>query len=67
MGPLPAALSSRDIDISTFMVWRKHIPNGVLKLSIFPLLVHPDTQAVLLVPFTFWPGEMITLWREGHM
>jgi hypothetical protein len=64
---LPKVLSSRDIDTSTFMIFRRHIPNGVLTMSMFPILIHPATPVAMMVPFESWPGEMIALWREGRL
>lgn len=43
------------------MVFRKHIPNGVLSAGSFPRRVHPATKAVMVLPFEFWPIELIVL------
>jgi hypothetical protein len=45
------------------MVFRKHIPGGVLTASQFPILVHPTTQAVMIVPFETWPDELARSWK----
>jgi hypothetical protein len=64
---LPDALTDKETYAATFMVFRKHIPNGVLSASCFPLLVHPSTQAVMIVPFEFWPIELLVLWKERKL
>jgi hypothetical protein len=64
---LPPVFSNKDIRSATFMVFRKHIPNGVLSAGLFPLLIHPSTEAVMIAPFEFWPIEMIILWKERKL
>lgn len=64
---LPRVFSNRDIRAATFMVFRKHIPNGVLSAGLFPLLIHPSTEAVMIGPSEFWPIEMIIMWKEGKL
>jgi hypothetical protein len=49
------------------MVFRKHVPNGVLSCGLFPILTHPSTPAVMMVPFEFWPIELIVLWKENGL
>ena len=64
---LPPVFSSKAMRAAAFMVFRKHIPNGVLSAGSFPLLTHPSTDAVMIVPFEFWPIEMIVMWKEGKL
>jgi hypothetical protein len=64
---LPQVFSSREIHSAAFMVFRKHIPNSVLSAGLFPLFVHPSTEAVMIVPFEFWPIELIIMWKEGKL
>jgi hypothetical protein len=61
---LPREVTPRDVRAATFMVFRKHIPNGVLAAAAFPILAHPSTEAVMIVPFEFWPIELILLWKQ---
>jgi hypothetical protein len=65
--PLPEALTAKAVSTAAFMVFRKHIPGGVLSAWTFPILIHPATQAVMIVPFEFWPIELIVLWKEGRL
>ena len=59
--------SSREVCMSTFVAFRKHLPNGVLSQGLFPLLIHPATPASLMLPFEFWPIELIVRWKEGRL
>jgi len=40
---------------SSFMVFRSHLPSRTLSGKVFPLLVHPEVKAVMIVPQVFWP------------
>lgn len=62
---LPPVFSDYPICLGAFMVFRKHVPGGVLGRFTFPLLVHPATPAVMIVPSGFWPPELIALWKRG--
>lgn len=63
---LPVELTARRVCSAAVMVYRKHLPGGVLSGSRFPLFVHEATKAVMVVPHVLWPQEMLTLWnRKG--
>ncbi len=64
---LPLELTDRPVFSAAVMVWRRHIPAGVLSAASFPVLAHPDTQAVMIVPVEFWPIELIQLWKAGKL
>ncbi len=64
---LPDMLTDREAYAATFMVFRRHIPNGVLSAGCFPILTHPSTQAVMIVPGEFWPIELIKSWKEEKL
>lgn len=64
---LPKVFSSKPVRSATFMVFRKHVPNGVLSSGLFPILIHPSTLAVTRLPFEFWPIELIVLWKENKI
>jgi hypothetical protein len=64
---LPDAVTDKDACTATFLVFRKHIPNGVLSAGSFPILTHPSTPATMVLPFEFWPIELIVLWKEGKL
>lgn len=64
---LPRALSAQNVRLSTCMVFRKHIPQGVLTNTVLPMLVHPATPAVMLLPFEFWPIGLIMRWKANTL
>lgn len=64
---LPLELTDRPVFSAALMVWRRHIPAGVLSGASFPVLMHPATQAVMIVPVEFWPIELVQLWKEGRL
>ena len=64
---LPGLLTDKNVRAASFMIFRKHIPNGMLEATTFPLLIHPATAAVLIVPVAFWPVSMTALWRQGRL
>lgn len=64
---LPDLLTDKNVRAAAFMVFRKHIPNGILNAAVFPVLVHPATDAVMIVPVAFWPVSLTTMWRQGKL
>lgn len=64
---LPKLLTDKDVRSTTIMVYRKHIPNGVLTSGVFPILMHPSTEGVMIVPFEFWPIELIKMWQQKRL
>lgn len=64
---LPFELTDRPVFSAAIMVWRRHIPAGVLSGASFPVLVHPDTPAVMIVPVEFWPSELVQMWKKGRL
>ena len=62
---VPEALTDKDVRGSIFMVFRQHIPMGQMCGERFPILVHPSTQAVLMLPFEGWPAELVKSWKPG--
>lgn len=53
--------------LSTTMVFRKHLPNGMLSQSLMPILVDPDNpQAALILPARFWPKDLEHWWMRGE-
>jgi hypothetical protein len=64
---LPPALTDKGVYESAFMVFRRHIPGGTLRSGCVPILVHPSTTAVMVVPCEFWPRQMVELWSAGQM
>ena len=64
---LSPGLTSRPVFAGTFMVIRNHVPAGFLRGRLIPVLTHPATPAVMMLPFEYWPIELIILWKEGRL
>lgn len=64
---LPMELPARWVLSGAVMVWRKHVPDGVLGGATFPLFVHDGTQAVMIVPVEFWPEALLELWKKKRL
>jgi len=52
--------------IST-IVFRSHIPTGVLKGRIIPLLVHPDRKTAIILPQRYWSLAMRVKYAFGGL
>ena len=64
---LPDLLTDKKVRAAAFMVFRSHIPNGVLQAVLFPILIHSATDAVMIVPVAFWPLSLTSMWRQGKL
>lgn len=64
---LPESLTPKDVRATNCILYRKHIPNGVLAAGWFPVLTHPSTPAVMMLPFEFWPLPLIMLWKQNRL
>ena len=62
---VPVELTARHVLSAAVMVWRKHLPDGVLTGATVPLLVHDTTKAVMIVPAEFWPEAIVKPWKKG--
>lgn len=59
---LPASASEGLYCLYTSVLFDpRHLPGGVLNLRVFPVLRHPKSQAVLVVPHWHWPEELFEL------
>lgn len=65
--PVPDLLTERQVLITTFVVFRRHLPENVLNGAWFPILTHPDTRALMIVPRQFWPQNLIALWKAREL
>lgn len=65
--PVPRVLSSREIKAAAFIVFRKHLPNRMLTGSLLPILIHPNTRAIMIVPSAFWPAGLISHWESKSL
>lgn len=64
---LPPVFSRRPLQSCALMVFRRHLPRGVLTSPILPLLTHPSTPAVMILPAPFWPPGFAGAWQEGRL
>jgi hypothetical protein len=56
----------RDVFYTVIMVHRKHLPDGYLTDSVFPLLIHPpDIEATLIVPSRYWSPGLVGRWQRN--
>jgi hypothetical protein len=50
-------------ELSTIFIDRKHLPNGYLSRSLFPLIVSPaQPKIATILPSRYWPPAMIDWW-----
>jgi hypothetical protein len=50
-------------ELSTIFIDRKHLPNGYLSRSLFPLIVSPaQPKIAMILPSKYWPSAMIDWW-----
>jgi hypothetical protein len=52
-------------ELSTIFIDRRHLPNGYLSRSLFPLIVSPQQPKIaMILPAQFWPPAMVDWWVE---
>lgn len=64
---LPACLSEKQVWGGAFMVFRQHLAGRVLTNNVFPILAHPETEAVMIVPHDFWPIALLGRWQQAEL
>ena len=63
---VPKAIAEiEDVTLTTIMVFRKDLPHEYLTNGFFPVLTHPNTPAVMIVPSKFWPNAILRAWEPG--
>ena len=61
---VPKAIAGiEDVTLTSLVVFRKDLPHEYLTNSFFPLLTHPSTPAVMIVPSNFWPNALLRAWE----
>ncbi|CAN0357496.1 unnamed protein product [Ectocarpus sp. 4 AP-2014] len=64
--PLPKAITpDKGICVSSVLVVRRHLPQSRIVAGYFPLLAHPETESVAILPERYWPQEMKDYWNEA--
>lgn len=62
--PCPKSLAFKDLKLSSILLWRPHLPNGMLMMSCFPIIV-PSTSymsEVMVLPAWFWLPSLRHKW-----
>ncbi len=52
--PVPSEISHMPLLSGSLWVWRPHLPNGMLTLPVFPILMADDVPAVTILPARYW-------------
>lgn len=50
------------VTYTTIMVHRKHLPEGYLANEFFPLLIHEESRAAMILPARYWSKELLADW-----
>lgn len=59
----PKSLSSLPIKVSSIFFWRRHLPNGFLSQTFFPILISEECEdAIAVLPSRFWSEEFVEAW-----
>ena len=59
----PRIADGLHVRVSTAFFQRRHIPNGVISHLLFPVLyLEQDPMVVAMVPYKFWPKELLQQW-----
>lgn len=53
-----------DLTYTTIMVHRRHLPAGRLAAPYFPLVIHPESRAALILPARYWPDDFLEEWVQ---
>lgn len=64
--PVPKSIAKGDTSLftSTLLFFREHLPGNNLATGYFPILTHPSSKAVMVLPGSFWPKEFISNWMN---
>lgn len=65
--PFPQSLAATPLCISSIWFWRPHLPNGMLSLAYFPILLCDDEAfagQVMPLPALFWPAALQQQWLQ---
>lgn len=65
--PYPHSMSELAIRVSSIWFYRDHLPNGMLALPYFPILLCDDDKHrghVMVLPARFWPKDFRDSWHH---
>lgn len=64
--PFPQSIAPLPLRISSIWFWRFHLPNGMLSLSYFPILIDEEKGSyageAMILPSWFWPKTVRETW-----
>lgn len=64
---VPSFISHMPLQAATVLVWRPHLPDGVLSRPLVPILINESTHAVTLLPARYWAHtECYQQWQNGE-
>lgn len=67
--PFPSTVEDLPIRISTIWLWRLHLPNGILSMPCFPILLAPNDSGyageAMVLPAWFWPQILRDKWLNA--
>lgn len=65
---VPKKLTNKALATTTIFVWRPHLPNGVLSLGYFPILISDEYEGLATVlPARFWQNtSLYQEWLTHH-
>ncbi|MFI0446908.1 hypothetical protein [Actinomadura sp. 6N118] len=49
---------------TTVLVSRRHLPDGVLRGGLFPLIVHPELDSTMILPSRYWAPTLVQAWSD---
>lgn len=52
--PVPSEISHMPLLAGSLWVWRPHLPNGILTLPVFPILIADNVNAATVLPAKYW-------------
>ncbi|MBL8471807.1 MAG: hypothetical protein KF778_17575 [Rhodocyclaceae bacterium] len=68
--PVPRGLSRHSLLLSTVYFDRRHIPGGILRSGMVPILASEKCPGrVMVLPSRWWPGDLLEVWKStppGH-
>ena len=54
--------------MQTIMIFRKHLPTGILKSGILPVIACPEVcGSALVLPSEYWSGEFTEVWQKDKV
>jgi hypothetical protein len=58
-------VGSLPVYATTVLVARRHVPGRRLAAGTFPLIIHPETDATMILPGRYWPPVLLGLWSSA--